>query len=139
MTTKVKPILPKTSDNLYEYKLAYYQLNKDEVKERNKKSMNDRYANDAEYREKKKEQMRLKGREKSTDPEYKRMLKEKREQKIANDPEYRDKLKASVSKYYANLSEEDREKRNQKLRIKYMMDKIKSLNNISNITSSNTS
>ena len=32
MTTKVKPILPKTSDNLYEYKLAYYQLNKDEVK-----------------------------------------------------------------------------------------------------------
>ena len=139
MTTKVKPILPKTSDNLYEYKLAYYQLNKDEVKQRNKKSMNDRYANDAEYREKKKEQMRLKGREKSTDPEYKRMLKEKREQKIANDPEYRDKLKASVSKYYANLSEEDREKRNQKLRIKYMMDKIKSLNNISNITSSNTS
>jgi hypothetical protein len=139
MTTKVKPILPKTSDNLYEYKLAYYQLNKDEVKERNKKSMNDRYANDAEYRERKKEQMRLKGREKCTDPEYKRMLKEKREQKIANDPEYRDKLKASVSKYYANLSEEDREKRNQKLRIKYMMDKIKSLNNISNITSSNTS
>ena len=139
MTTKVKPILPKTSDNLYEYKLAYYQLNKDEVKERNKKSMNDRYANDAEYRERKKEQMRLKGREKSTDPEYKRMLKEKREQKIANDPEYRDKLKASVSKYYANLSEEDREKRNQKLRIKYMMDKIKSLNNISNNISSNTS
>jgi len=139
MTTKVKPILHKTNDNLYEYKLAYYQLNKDEVKQRNKKSMNDRYANDSEYREKKKEQMRLKGREKSTDPEYKRMLKEKREQKIANDPEYRDKLKASVSKYYANLSEEDREKRNQKLRIKYMMDKIKSLNNISNITSSNTS
>ena len=137
MATTVNQILPRKSDNLYEYKLAYYQMNKEEVKTRNKKSMNERYANDVEYREKKKEQMRLKGREKSADPEYKRMLKEKREQRIANDPEYREKLKASVSKYYAKLSEEDRDKRNQKLRVKYMMDKLKSLNNIINTTSLN--
>ena len=42
MTTKVKPILPKTSDNLYEYKLAYYQLNKDTIKD-NKKEYNEPY------------------------------------------------------------------------------------------------